>query len=224
VPADLVVAAQRQGIGVLRLYGSTEGLVISVNRADSAGAKLRDTDGRPMTGIEVSVRDETGQPGPLGEPGEIWVRGPDVCVGFYNDPERTAAAFTVDGWLRSGDLGTLDSDGYVSVVGRKKEIIIRGGLNITPREVEELLLAFPEVERAAVVGLPDDRLGERCCACVVLRPECTLDFATMIDRLKATGLATYKLPERLEVLDGLPMTPSGKIQKFAIVAQLTGAR
>jgi acyl-CoA synthetase (AMP-forming)/AMP-acid ligase II len=224
VPADLVVAAHRHGIGVLRLYGSTEGLVISVNRADSGEDKKRHTDGRPMTGIDVSVRDDTGQPAPTGQPGEIWVRGPDVCVGFYNDPQRTAAAFTADGWLRSGDLGTLDADGYISVVGRKKEIIIRGGMNITPREVEELLLAFPEVERAAVVGLPDNRLGERCCACVVLRQGSTLDFAAMVDRLKATGLATYKLPERLEVLPGLPMTPSGKVQKFAIVAQLTRAQ
>src|SRR5262249_57111955 len=100
----------------------------------------------------------------------------------------------------------MDEDGYVTVVGRKKEIIIRGGINIAPREIEELLLAFPEVERAAVVGVPDERLGERMCACVVLRAGAELDFATMVERLRATGLATYKLPERLERFDVLPAT------------------
>jgi non-ribosomal peptide synthetase component E (peptide arylation enzyme) len=111
----------------------------------------------------------------------------------------------------------------VTVVGRKKEIIIRGGINIAPREIEDLLLSVPEVERAAVVGLPDPRLGERACACLVLRPGTSLDFETMVARLRATGLATYKLPERLERLDALPATASGKIQKHRIVAQLTGA-
>ena len=93
----------------------------------------------------------------------------------------------------------MDEDGYLTVVGRKKEIIIRGGLNITPREIEDLLLDFPEVDRAAVVGLPDERLGERVCACVVLAPGAELDFETMVERLRAVGLATYKLPERLEM-------------------------
>ena len=154
--------------------------------------------------------------------GEIHVRGPNTCVGFYRDPERTAATFAPGGWVRSGDLATMDEDGYLTVVGRKKEIIIRGGLNITPREIEDLLLDFPEVDRAAVVGLPDERLGERVCACVVLAPGTELDFDTMMDRLRAIGLATYKLPERLEILEALPITASGKVQKFEIVDRLTG--
>jgi non-ribosomal peptide synthetase component E (peptide arylation enzyme) len=124
--------------------------------------------------------------------------------------------------VRSGDLVTMDEDGYLTVVGRKKEIIIRGGMNITPREIEDLLLDFPEVERAAVVGLPHERLGERVCACVVVAPGATLDFDTMVARLRGIGLATYKLPEQLEVLESLPVTASGKVQKFEIVDRLTG--
>jgi non-ribosomal peptide synthetase component E (peptide arylation enzyme) len=160
----------------------------------------------------------------VGEPGELLVRGPNTCVGYYADPTRTAATFLPDGWVRSGDVlvGSIDDhgDGYVTVVARKKEIIIRGGLNIAPREIEDLLGGFAEVERAAVVGLPDDRLGERMCACVVLRPGSSLTFDDMVARLRDAGLATYKLPERLEVLDALPATASGKIQKHELVRRL----
>jgi non-ribosomal peptide synthetase component E (peptide arylation enzyme) len=112
---------------------------------------------------------------------------------------------------------TMDVDRYITVVGRKKEIIIRGGLNITPREIEEMLTDFPEVQRAAVIGLPDTRLGERTCACVVLRPGQFLELDTVTSRLKAEGLATYKLPERLEILETLPATASGKIQKHELI-------
>jgi len=220
VPPSLVDAAGTVGIGVLRLYGSTEVLVGTWNRATSSPEQRRLTDGTPMSHVEVDIRDDSGVALPPGEPGELHVRGPNTCVGFFDDPERTAATFLPDGWVRSGDLCTLRPDGYVSVVGRKKEILIRGGLNIAPREIEELLVAFPEVERAAVVGLPDERLGERMCACVVLRPGAVLDLETTVGRLRAKGLATYKLPERLEVLDALPATASGKIQKFEIVEHL----
>jgi acyl-CoA synthetase (AMP-forming)/AMP-acid ligase II len=222
VPPALVDAAAAQGIDVLRLYGSTEVLVGTWNRPSSTPAQKRDTDGVAMSHVELRVVDDQGRVLPVGEPGELEVRGPDTCVGFFADPERTAATFHPDGWVRSGDLVTIDADGYLTVVGRKKEIIIRGGINIAPREIEELLVAFPEVERAAVIGLPDDRLGERTCACVVLRPGTALDFATMCDRLDATGLARYKWPERLEVLGALPATASGKIQKHELVKALMG--
>jgi acyl-CoA synthetase (AMP-forming)/AMP-acid ligase II len=222
VPPALVDAAARQGIQVLRLYGSTEVLVGTWNRPGSTDAHKRETDGTAMSDVELRVVDDDGRALPPGQPGELEVRGPNTCVGFFADPERTSATFHPDGWVRSGDLVTVDADGYLTVVGRKKEIIIRGGINITPREIEELLVAFPEVERAAVIGLPDDRLGERTCACVVLRPGATLEFRTMCDRLDATGLALYKRPERLEVLDALPATASGKIQKHELVKALTG--
>ncbi len=174
-----------------------------------------------MSHVEVEVRGDDGGRCDPDEPGELYVRGPNTCVGFFRDPERTAATFGADGWVRSGDLVTVDRDGYLTVVGRKKEIIIRGGMNIAPREIEELLVAFPEVDRAAVVGLPDDRLGERSCACVVVRPGETLDLATAVARLRASGLAAYKLPERLELVDALPTTASGKVQKHEIIRRLT---
>ena len=220
VPPDLVRAAADQGIGVRRLYGSTEVLVATWNRPHSPPDRQANTDGPALSHVELEVRADDGTAVPAGEPGELFVRGPNTCVGFFRDPERTAATFSPDGWVRSGDLVTLDADRYLTVVGRKKEIIIRGGMNITPREVEELLVVFPEVERAAVVGLPDPRLGERSCACVVLTPGATLDLDTTVERLRASGLAAYKLPEHLHVLDALPTTASGKVQKHEIVRLL----
>jgi acyl-CoA synthetase (AMP-forming)/AMP-acid ligase II len=223
VPPALVDAAAEVGIQVLRLYGSTEVLVGTWNRPSSTAAQKRDTDGVAMSHVELRVVDDDGAVLAPGEPGELEVRGPDTCVGFFADPDRTAATFHPDGWVRSGDLVTIDADGHLTVVGRKKEIIIRGGINIAPREIEELLVAFPEVERAAVIGLPDDRLGERTCACVVLRPGASLGFDTMCERLDAVGLALYKRPERLEVVGALPATASGKIQKHELVRALTSA-
>jgi acyl-CoA synthetase (AMP-forming)/AMP-acid ligase II len=223
VPAELVRAARARGIGVLRLYGSTEVLVGTWNRPESLPDRQDTTDGIAMSDVEIEVRGEDGRRCAPNEPGELYVRGPNTCVGFFRDAERTAATFSADGWVRSGDLVNVDRDGYLTVVGRKKEIIIRGGMNIAPREIEELLVAFPEVDRAAVVGLPDARLGERSCACVVVRPGETLDLATALARLRTSGLAAYKLPERLEVLDALPTTASGKVQKHEIVRQLTTA-
>jgi acyl-coenzyme A synthetase/AMP-(fatty) acid ligase len=221
VPPDLVVAASERGIRVLRLYGSTEVLVGTWNRPASSPEQRAHTDGVAMSGIELEVRDDTGAPCPVGEPGELYVRGPNTCVGFFADPDRTTATFDADGWVRSGDVLTMDADGYVTVVGRKKEILIRGGMNIAPREIEELLTALPEVDRAAVIGLPDERLGERACACVVLHPDAYLDLDTVVTRLRATGLATYKLPERLEVVDALPSTASGKVQKHELVRRFS---
>jgi acyl-CoA synthetase (AMP-forming)/AMP-acid ligase II len=194
---------------VLRLYGSTEALVATWNRPDTPLPTRVHTDGAPMTGVDVELRD-----------GEIFVRGPNTCVGFFADPERTAATFDADGWVRSGDLATIDADRNLTVVGRKQELIIRGGMNISPRELEDLINGFAEVATAAVVGTPDERLGEIVCACVVLHPGADLDLATVVTRLRDTGIATYKLPQRLELLTELPTTASGKIQKHEILRRL----
>jgi acyl-CoA synthetase (AMP-forming)/AMP-acid ligase II len=209
VPPALVEAGEAHGVQVLRLYGSTEALVATWNRPDTPREQRVHTDGRAMSGVEVELRD-----------GEIFTRGPNTCVGFFEDPERTAATFDTDGWVRSGDLATLDADGHLTVVGRKKELIIRGGMNITPRELEDLIGAFDEVRTVAVVGTPDERLGEVVCACVVLAPGATVTLATVVERLRDAGVATYKLPQRLELLTELPTTASGKIQKHEILRHL----
>lgn len=221
VPPPLVDRAAAAGVQVLRLYGSTEVLVGTWNRPDSSPDQRRLTDGVAMSNVEIVVRDENGAEVTAGQSGELFTRGPNTCVGFFDDPQRTAATFGEDGFVASGDLVIKDADGYVTVVGRKKEIIIRGGVNITPREVEELILESPEVARVAVIGLPDERLGETMCACVVLEPGAALELATVVERLRAAGLATYKLPQRLEILDEFPATASGKIQKHELRRMLT---
>lgn len=220
VPAELVVAARTCGIEVMRLYGSTEVLVATWNRPSSPEAKLRETDGVPVDAVEVEVRDNDGL-AVIGRPGEIVVRGPACSVGFLDDPGRTAATFDPEGWVHSGDLGVLDDSGYLRVVGRMKEIIIRGGMNIAPREVEELILRLPGVVGAVVVGVPDERLGEIGCACVVLAPDTTLTLRGLVDALRATGLAAYKLPEQLAIVSELPSTPSGKVQKHRLIDAIT---
>jgi non-ribosomal peptide synthetase component E (peptide arylation enzyme) len=173
-----------------------------------------------LSDTEIDIRDDEGQPMPPDEPGELWVRSAQASLGFFDDPERSAAAYAPDGWVRTGDLATIDERGYLTIVGRKKEIIIRGGINIAPREIEDLVAKFPEVARAAVVGLPHPRLGEQACACVVLTPGATLDLPSLVARLEAAGLAKYKLPERLVVMQELPTTASGKVQKHTLAAQL----
>ena len=222
VPAALVARAAAVGICVLRLYGSTEVLCATWNRPDSPPQKRATTDGYAVTHTEIELRDDTGTTLVPPCEGELHIRGPNTSIGFFNDVERTEATYLADGWVRSGDLARLDSDGYITIVGRKKEIIIRGGVNVAPREIEDLISAFPEVRQVAVVGVPDERLGERGCACVVLHDDCTLEFDAMIHRLRDSGLATYKLPESMLVFDSLPATPSGKLQKHVILQQIQG--
>lgn len=215
VPARIVEAAESLGITVLRLYGSTEVLVATWNRPTSPRPQRIATDGPALDHVEVEVRDEAGRP-VVGEEGEIFVRGPNTSVGFFDDPERTAATFGAGGWVRSGDLGVIDRAGYLQIVGRKKEIIIRGGMNIAPREVEDLLRELPAVAAVAVVGLPDERLGEIACACVVARAE-GVTLEAIVEHLGRQGLARYKLPQRLVLVDGLPTTSTGKVRKFELV-------
>ena len=222
VPPDLVHAAAATGITVLRIYGSTEGLVITWNRSDSPLDKRANTDGYAMPGIEVEIRDHDDNVVVPGVAGEIHVRGPEVCIGFFDDPERMATVFTADGWLRSGDLGVLDDEHYLTIVGRKKEIIIRGGMNIAPREIEDLLCEMPGVRGAAVIGLPDQRLGEIVCACVIA--ERTLHLDDIVRYLRTRDLATYKLPQAMHVVDAIPMTASGKLRKAALRDQILAER
>jgi acyl-CoA synthetase (AMP-forming)/AMP-acid ligase II len=221
VTPGLVREAEEVGIGCLRLYGATEVLVATWNRPASPLTKRLHTEGPPLDGVELAVRDDGGRP-LVGEPGELFVRSPSGCLGFFHDPVRTSMTFGDDGFIRSGDLGVLDEEGFFTIAGRKKEIIIRGGLNIAPREIEDLLADVQGVRQVAVVGLPDDRLGEITCACVVLEPNANLSLEAAVEHLKAAGLATFKLPQRLEIVDMLPTTATGKIRKQVLVARLLG--
>ena len=202
VPPALIERAEMAGIPVLRLYGSTELLTATLNRPGSPRGKRIGTDGCPLDSVEIEVRVDGRAV--RDEPGEIYARSPAACVGFFNDPERTAATLDPEGWVASGDLGVLDEDGYLTIVGRKKEIIIRGGLNIAPRELEELIGAMPQVDKVAVIPLPDDRLGEIGCACVVPVVGATLTLPELLAYLTQRGVARYKHPERLEIMDDLP--------------------
>jgi acyl-CoA synthetase (AMP-forming)/AMP-acid ligase II len=223
VPADLVLAAEELGFNVLRLYGSTEVLIATWNRPDSPREKKIQTDGRVLHDLEVEVRDDLGC-AVLGQPGEIFVRGPSTSVGFLADPERTAATFDPEGWVRSGDIGILDEDEYLTIVGRKKEIIIRGGLNIAPREIEDIILRHAAIAAVAVVGLPDERLGEIACACVVLAEGHQLELQDVVTHLREQGVATFKLPELMRVVPSLPTTPTGKVQKFELIQAINAER
>jgi non-ribosomal peptide synthetase component E (peptide arylation enzyme) len=152
----------------------------------------------------------------IGEEGEVAVRGPGLTLGYLEQPEANDQAFIADGFFLTGDLGYFDDANNLNITGRSKDVIDRGGIKFSPREVEELLLGHGSVANAAVVGMPDRKLGERSCAFVVTRPGSTIKLDEAVQYLKAKGLATHKLPERLEIIDELPVTATGKIQKYRL--------
>jgi cyclohexanecarboxylate-CoA ligase/acyl-CoA synthetase len=205
---------------VIPCFGQTEGLLVTSCTPEDPVEKLSQSDGRPLPGVELEIRGEDGGRLGPGEVGEIVYRSPGMMLEYWGDEQATAAATTDDGWRRTGDLGRIDDDGYLRVTGRIKEVIIRGGLNISTREVEEALVQHPLVAAAAVIGYPDPKLGERACAFVVAPGEPpTLDVLARY-LLEEQGFAKPKLPERLELIDALPMTLTGKVQKFLLRQQL----
>jgi acyl-CoA synthetase (AMP-forming)/AMP-acid ligase II len=206
VPTALTRRLSDLGIVVTRSYGSTEHPSITGAAPHAPDDKRLLTDGCARPGVEVR----------LGDDGEIYSRGPDLCMG-YLDPELTASAFDDDGWYRTGDIGVLDADGYVTITDRKADIIIRGGENISALEVEEALLAMSAVAEAVVVAGPDERFGERVVA--VLRPRPGTSAPSLDEvrgHFKALGLARQKWPEELRQVDDYPRTASGKVQKFVV--------
>ncbi len=198
-----------------RGYGSTEYPTVSVNFLDEPLDKASERDGIPVLGTEVKIVDDKGREVPIGVSGEIVVRGPECFVGYLN-PELNKIYFDKDGWFHTGDLGRIDEDGYVEVTGRKKDIIIRGGENISAKELEDVLFTHPDIDEVAIVGMPDPIMQEKVCAYVIPKPGRTITFDELVSFLQRKNIAKQKFPERLEIVDKFPMTASGKVQKFIL--------
>jgi acyl-CoA synthetase len=212
VPAAVAERAEALGITVFRSYGSTEHPSITGCHTDEPREKRNRTDGRAMLGVEIRLVDGDAEVGP-GIPGEILSRGPDLFAG-YTDPALTARAVTADGWYRTGDVGVLDDDGYLTITDRVSDIIIRGGANISAAEIEEVLMTMPDIAECAVVAAPDERMGEHALA--VIRPRADApapDLGTVQAHLQAAGLPKQKWVEEVRVVDEFPRTPAGKIRK-----------
>jgi 2,3-dihydroxybenzoate-AMP ligase len=204
-------------------FGMAEGLIMFVQSSDPPGVR-RETCGRPASpDDEVFLVDTEGHVVPDGEPGELIVRGPYTLRGYFRSPEHNARAFTPDGFYRSGDLLRKMPSGHYVVEGRVKDLINRGGEKISAEEVENLILAHPAVLNVACVPYPDPVLGERMCACVVLRPGHVLTLEDLVRFLRDFEIATFKLPERLEFFDTLPLSGFGKVSKKDLAARLAGS-
>jgi fatty-acyl-CoA synthase len=222
VPPQLVRRVRQVlGIPFAIVYAQTEASpVITGTQITDSPDDQAETVGRPLPQTEVKIVDPaTGQTTPPGRIGEICTRGYHVMTGYFDNPEGTAEAIDPDGWLHTGDLGSMDQRGYCRVEGRLKEMIIRGGENIYPREIEMVLLDHPAVADAAVVGIPDQRWGEQVAAFIRPVPGSTPDEADLAAFCRER-LASFKVPRFWQMLDTLPMTPSGKVQKFALRARL----
>ena len=200
----------------IELYGMLESGFHTYTRPEDDAEAVNGTVGKPAPGLGLRILDANGNDVPAGAEGEIAGRGPSIHLGYHNNPAANAAAFTADGWYRTGDLGYFDPEGNVVISGRSKEIINRGGKKFHPREIEEILYTSPSVQLAAIVGVPDPRLGERNCLCVVPRPGKSVVLDDMLALLRGK-VANYKLPESLEIFDTLPFTPTGKLQRHKLV-------
>ncbi|MGH2784604.1 MAG: AMP-binding protein [Actinomycetota bacterium] len=220
IPTEMIRAAEATlGCTVKRAYGSTEVPTLTATAFEDPEELRLGTDGRAIDPAEIRIAAPDGSPLKAREEGEIWARSPEVFIGYRN-AELDRDAFTDEGWFRTGDLGRLDDAGYLRVTGRLKDIIIRGGENISVKEVEDLLAEHPAVADVAIVGMPDPVLGERACAFVAPRKGATLTFEEMTAFLMSREIARQKFPERLELKAKLPKTASGKVLKQALRAEL----
>ncbi len=213
-------AAARLRCVAKRVYGSSEFPTITTTGPDDPPARRIDSDGRAIGAAELKLVDDDGAPVPAGVEGEVLARGPECFLG-YRDATLNDESFTADGWLRTGDLGVLDDAGFLRITGRKKDIIIRKGENISAREIEDLLASHPAVAEVAVVGVSDPAAGEVACAVLRLRPGAVApSLADLTTHLLAHGLSKRKLPERLAIVEDFPRTASGKIVKRALRVRL----
>jgi fatty-acyl-CoA synthase len=209
IPDSLLRAFHERAIPVGQVYGCTETAPVAIVLLKEDALRKAGSAGKAATHCEVKLVD-----------GEIWVRGPNVMRGYWNDPAGTAAALTADGWFKTGDLARVDEDGYYWVVGRSKDVVISGGENIYPAELENVLADCPQIAEAAVVGVEDPKWGEAACACIVRKGG--LDEAAVL-ALFRDRLAKYKHPRRVVFLDSLPKNAMGKIQKFELKRMLKEA-
>jgi long-chain acyl-CoA synthetase len=218
LPVELVEPFERKfGGKLLEGYGLTEAApVVSAHRL--SGVRKLGSVGPPIPGVQVTIQDDADRVLPAGELGEVCVKGPNVMLGYYRDPEETARTIR-GGWLHTGDVGRLDADGFLYIVERKKDLIIRGGFNIYPREVEEVLYAFPKTAEAAVIGMPDPLMGEDVLAFVVLRDGETATAADVMAFCE-TRLARYKCPKQVRFVGALPKNPIGKILRKELRTQV----
>jgi cyclohexanecarboxylate-CoA ligase len=215
IPRVLVErAVERLRCAVISAWGMSETGSVTTTCPDDPPEKIFGTDGVALPGMEVRVVAECGSPRPVDTEGNLQCRGIGNFVAYFRRPEISAG--DAEGWFDTGDLATMDADGYIRITGRSKDIIIRGGENIPVIEIEELVYRHPAVQSAAIVAMPDARLGERGCLFVVLQPGATLSFDEMVDYLDRNHVAKHYFPERLEILPELPRTASGKIQKYVL--------
>jgi acyl-CoA synthetase (AMP-forming)/AMP-acid ligase II len=215
VPASLVERAHAAGVPVYRAYGSSEHPVISTGTPADPLHKRATTDGRLTPGNEIRLLDDDGRDIGVGSDGEIVSRGPELFVG-YCDSALDRDAFLPGGWFRTGDIGRLDDDGYLTITDRKKDVIIRGGENIASKEIEDILAAHPAIAEAAAVGCPDARYGERVAVFVTLRSGASLDLHAVRRHFEAAQVARQKTPEHLVIVDEFPRSLSGKVRKVEL--------
>ena len=213
---------QRTGHTILERYGMSETVMLTSNpyRAED-GERRRGTVGFPLPGVQLRVCDDHGKPCPTGEIGGIQVKGPNVFSGYWRMPEKTMEEFTADGWFKTGDVGKVDERGYVSIVGRSKDLVISGGYNVYPAEVEGFINELPGVAESAVIGVPHPDFGEGVVAMVVAKPGSVLDGAAIVAALKER-IANFKVPKRVFVVDELPRNTMGKVQKNLLRQQHQG--
>ena len=204
-------------LDVSSLWGMTEALAGTLTEPERAAEKSASTDGRPVDGVEMLIADENLNPMPIGTTGRLYFRGAQLFLGYYKKPGLDGRG--AEGWFDTGDLAYMDDEGYMRIDGRSKDIIIRGGENVPVVEIESILYRHPRIADAAIVGYPDKRLGERGCAFVVLSDgsECSLD--DLQGWLNENGVAKQYWPEAVEVIEAMPRTPTGKIQKFLLREQ-----
>ncbi len=223
VPDSLIRAFHARGVPVGQIYGCTETAPIAVVLLKEEARAMVGSAGKPAPHCEIKIAvDALGTEAQTGAVGEVWVRGPNVMRGYWNNPEATRAAF-VDSWFRTGDLARRDANGFFWVAGRSKDVIISGGENIYPAELENVLADCPAIAEAAVIGIEDPKWGEAACACIVRKPGAELDEQAALALFK-DRLARYKHPRRVVFLDSLPKNALGKVQKFELGKLLDGGR